>query len=515
MGEVAMSNLEGALLGEYLLIRCIAEGSAADIYHARRRGPEYYDVAIKIFHPGYAQQEAFRSHFMYKAEVLGRLDHQHILPLLEFGEGDGLLYSVTPFISTGTLLDLLRMVGGKLSIAQALPLMQQLCSALQYAHEQGVVHGNLKPSNIFIAASGRVLLTDFDVIYGYDEGQQSLLRVGWGTAEYAAPEQSLGILRPTSDIYALGVLLFHILTGVPPFTGQTPVEVLLKHVRQQAPSVRTLAPHLSEAVESVIRMAMQKRADNRFVSAAELSDAFLAAVTVAPVTSLLAGIMAPTTSQKHAHRLSAATRLLSFDTPVPPSLSPATTSVSLPQAIIDGPQTPIPASIVFDLPAPPKELPQEAPVAQAMPLQIKEPVLQQNSNEEFPAVTAADREPVLPEEKRSSSSVWSVEPPEWSPLADPSAKIATQETQKVPFTAHEYLHPLSPTTVPPSESQSPVVSVAPQPEATLPPDQDERQEDSEQTEIEQQRFKRWLPLIVVALLLLGLLGAVLSSFLLR
>ncbi len=511
-----MPNLEGALLGEYLLIRCIVEGSAADVYHARRRGPEYYDVAIKIFHPGYAQQEAFRSHFMHKAEVLGRLDHQHILPLLEFGEGDGLLYSVTPFISTGTLLDLLRMVGGRLSIAQALPLMQQLCSALQYAHDQGIVHGNLKPSNIFIAASGRVLLTDFDMTHGYDESQQSLLRVGWGTAEYAAPEQSLGILRNSSDIYSLGVLLFHILTGAPPFTGQTPVEVLLKHVRQQPPAARVLAPHLSEAVESVLRMAMQKRADDRFASAVELSNAFLAAVTVAPVTSLLTGTIAPTTSQKQAHRLTAATRLLSFDTPIPSSLSPITAPVSPLRAINENPQTPIPASLAFDLPAPTKELAQEAPVTQTVQLQMQGPVLQQNSNQEFPAVTAVNHEQVLPAEKRPSPSAWSVEPPEWSPLADPFPKMATQKAQKVPFTAHEYLHGPSPSPVTaiPSKSQPPVVSVTPRPATTLPTDQGEgeMQDDREQTDSGQQPLKRWLPLIVVALLLLGLLGAVVSSF---
>src|ERR1700730_7356511 len=239
MGEVAMSDLEGVILGEYLLIRSIVKGSAADVYHARHHGPEHYDVAIKIFHPGYARQESFRSHFMHKAEILGRLDHPHILPLLEFGEGEGLLYCVTPFISTGTLRDLLRLVGGKLSIAQALPLMQQLCGALQYAHDQGVVHGNLKPSNIFIAPNGRVLLTDFDITHGYADNQRSLMSVGWGPAEYAGPERSLGVLR----------------------------------------------------------MAMQKRADDRFASASELSNAFLAAVTVAPVTSLLAGTIAPTTSQ--------------------------------------------------------------------------------------------------------------------------------------------------------------------------------------------------------------------------
>lgn len=284
-----MSDLEGAILSDYLLLKCISKGGTADVYRAQQHidgSPKgNYEVAVKVFRPGYAQHKSFRDYFMAEAEKIGQLDHPNILPLLEFGEGDGLLYSVTPFVPTGTLEDLLARVGGKLSTMQALPIMQQLSSAVQYAHDRSVIHGNMKPSNIFIAADGRVLLADFSVTRGYDDSQQSLTRIGWGSAEYSAPEQSLGVLRPASDIYTLGVLLFRLLTGRPPFTGQTPVEVLLKHVRQQAPSARMLAPHISDAVDGVLLVAMQKRSDERFASVQAFSDALAAAATVAPITS--------------------------------------------------------------------------------------------------------------------------------------------------------------------------------------------------------------------------------------
>src|SRR5215472_8807511 len=285
--------LEGVMLSDYLLLQCISRRGIADVYRARQSGEGNYEVAVKVFRPGYAQRESFRDYFMTEAEKIGQLEHPNILPFLEFGEGEDLLYSVTPLVTTGTLEDLLRRVGGKLSAMQALPIMQQLCSAVQYAHDNDVIHGNIKPTNIFIASDGRMLLSDFGIVRGYDDSQQSLTRVGWGSAEYAAPEQSLGVLRRGSDIYSLGVLLFRILTGQPPFTGHTPVEVLLRHVRQQAPSARSLDAHISDAVDGVLHMALQKRSDDRFSSAEEFSNALMVAVSVAPVASPVAKAVSP------------------------------------------------------------------------------------------------------------------------------------------------------------------------------------------------------------------------------
>src|SRR2546430_17554181 len=152
-----------------------------------------------------------------------------------------------------------------------------------------------------------MLLSDFGIVRGYDDSQQSLTRIGWGSAEYAAPEQSLGVLRRTSDIYSLGVLLFRILTGEPPFTGQTPVEVLLKHVRQQAPSARSLDPNISDAVDGVLHRALQKRSDDRFASVEEFSNALAVAISVAPVASPVAKAVTPITRQLTPDQISSST----------------------------------------------------------------------------------------------------------------------------------------------------------------------------------------------------------------
>src|SRR5690349_17084998 len=168
MAECFMSDLEGVMLSDYLLLECISKGGVADVYRARpmtegseqtvdgedgRQGKDDgYEVAVKVFRSGYAQRESFREYFMTEAEKIGLFEHPNILPFLEYGEGEGLLYMVTPFVKTGTLEQLLRRVGGRFSALQALPILQQLCSAVQYAHDHDVIHGNIKPSNIFIAS---------------------------------------------------------------------------------------------------------------------------------------------------------------------------------------------------------------------------------------------------------------------------------------------------------------------------------------------------------------------------
>src|SRR5947199_10498694 len=139
-----MSDLEGITLSDYFLLQCIRKGGVADVYRARQTGEGNYEVAVKVFRPGYAQRESFREYFMTEAEKIGRFEHPNILPFLEFGEGENLLYSVTPLVTTGTLEDLLRRVGGKFSAMQALQLMQQLYIAVQYAHEHDVIHVNIK-----------------------------------------------------------------------------------------------------------------------------------------------------------------------------------------------------------------------------------------------------------------------------------------------------------------------------------------------------------------------------------
>ncbi|MEO6887435.1 MAG: protein kinase, partial [Ktedonobacteraceae bacterium] len=488
-----MSDLEGVMLSDYLLVQCVSKGGVADVYRARQNGEGDHEVAVKIFRPGYAQRESFRDYFMSEAEKVGQFDHPHILPLLEFGEGEGLLYVVEPFVKTGTLEDLLRRVGGQFPAMQALPIMQQLCSAVQYAHDREVMHGSIKPSNVFVVPDGRMLLADYCIARGYDDSQQSLTRIGWGSAEYAAPEQSLGVLRKSSDIYALGVLLFRILTGSPPFSGQTPVEVLLKHVRQPPPSARTLDMHISDAVDEVLRTALQKRSDDRFSSADEFSRALAAAVAIAPTAS---PVTRPVTGMVPQPALRQASPASDPQTPIPPAVSfTPSAETPIPPA---APAAPIPSEQVLLPPEPPSMAPGSGSGITASRQQNFRP--ESDSNHKDP----------------TTIHFWSVDPAEWSPVANEQ----TGNAGSVPLTASEYLQRMS---APPAVEGPPAAPAAPAAlsfsaplflpsmPASPPPSTPQDEPDSENKQAP--RLKKLLPLIVVALLLLGLLGALLSPLL--
>jgi serine/threonine protein kinase len=473
-----MADLEGVMLSDYLLTQCISKGGVADVYRAsvrnescvENKSEEKFEVAVKVFRSGYAQREAFRTYFMIEAEKIGRLHHPTILPVLEYGEGENLLYLVTPFVANGTLDDLLRRVGGHFSPTQAVPILQQVCGAVQYAHNSDVLHGNIKPSNIFVTTDGRMLLTDFGIARGYDDSQQSLTRVGWGSAEYASPEQSLGVVRRGSDVYALGILLFRILTGSTPFTGQTPVEVLLKHVRQQPPSVRSFVPTISNAVDEVLQLAMRKRSDDRYASVEEFAKAFAAAVYVAPIASPLSQPIAMGNRQ--------------------PAQSGAKTSQLVPPsspALIGNPETPLPPNVTLNtsLPAATSLTREFSPPTMTTPLKEKaaapsttEPVeRKEEPMESFLDDNTGDHKSLL----------WTVDPAEWSPIVREDAEDAVPH---IPFTATDYVQ------------SKPLI---------LPSVEETKQE--QKIETFNVRLKKLLPLLVVILLLIGLLGAMLSAFL--
>jgi serine/threonine protein kinase len=451
-----MSELEGTIISGYRLQYCLGRGGVAEIYRAQPYGRGGNEVVIKVFRHAYVQKSAFREYFLAEAEKIAQLQHPNILPFLEYGQGEGLLYVIMPSITSGNLDDLLLKVGGRLSAMQALPIVKQLCDALTYIHVRQIIHTNLKPQNILIAEDGRMLLSDFGIMRNYDDSQQSLTRIGWGSAEYASPEQSLGIQRQSSDIYALGVLLFRILSGVPPFTGQTPVEVLLKHVRQPTPSVRSIVPGISDAVDAVLYKALQKRADQRYESVQEFYEAFQAAVRLAPIASPVArGI----------------TRTLFFESEGDSVQTQKPFPIRKLSWQSNDPVTPIPVSLALETPKMPDDIEMVAD------LQVEfEPVPEQISNQEKE----------LPHELPTPG--WSSNPPQWSPIAQ------QREPGGVALTAETYLQEMQIT-------EEKTQSVA-----------DAKEEGALSFSA---HLQRWLPIIVVVLLLLGLIGALLSVWLVK
>ena len=219
-----MSELAGVLVGDYFLLECLAREGMAETYCARPTTKGGYDVILRLFRPQFPDPTSFREHFAEEVEKVWRCRHEHIQPLLEFGAGDDLLYYATVLTEAETLEQYLkRRQEQYLPVRYVLNFATQLCAALQYAHEQGIVHGNIQPSSVLMRNQNNVmlpLLTHFGMRRVYQEGDPLVAHINEGNAAYVAPEQALGMIRPTSDVYAMGVLLFRLLSGKLPYDGE-------------------------------------------------------------------------------------------------------------------------------------------------------------------------------------------------------------------------------------------------------------------------------------------------------
>ena len=265
-----MKGIEGLTLGRYELRRRVAQGGMAEVYlgydrRVRRR------VAIKVL---YGRDESFVRRFEREALAVGTLSHDHILPLYDFGEQRPWYYLVMPFVEGGTLREYL-LKRKRLTLEEAASFIDQVASALQYAHDHGVVHRDVKPSNILLRPDGYAYLVDFGLAKAM-LGAESLTTDGAmvGTPEYMAPEQSNGLNDYRSDIYSLGVILYQMLTGRVPFMAETPVAISLKHIQIEPIPPRELNSEIPEGVEEVILKAMAKDPNERYQEAQALSVAY-------------------------------------------------------------------------------------------------------------------------------------------------------------------------------------------------------------------------------------------------
>jgi serine/threonine protein kinase len=265
-----MKGIEGLTLGRYELRRRVAQGGMAEVYVAYDRRVRR-QVAIKVL---YGRDESFIRRFEREALAVGALSHDHILPLYDFGEQSPWYYLVMPYVEGGTLRDYLQK-RKRLTLEEAASFLDQIASALQYAHDHGVLHRDVKPSNILLRPDGYAYLADFGLAKAI-MGAESLTSDGTivGTPEYMAPEQSNGVNDYRSDIYSLGVVLFQMLTGRVPFTAESPVAIFLRHIQTPPPSPRELNSEISPAVEEVILKALAKDPAERYQEAQELAAAY-------------------------------------------------------------------------------------------------------------------------------------------------------------------------------------------------------------------------------------------------
>jgi streptogramin lyase len=278
-----VAGLEGTNVGPYEIKALLGAGGMGQVYRAHDPRLER-EVAIKVLSAGLAHEPGYLERFRREARAVARLNHPNVVQVYDFGEQGDLTYLVMPLLSGGTLRDYLnhRKI---LPLAEAVSIAEQVASALQYAHERGLIHRDVKPANILLNTGNQALLSDFGIVrlVHKEDNAQTLTHMGAfvGSPEYAAPEMVTGQqIDQRVDIYALGVMLFQMLTGRLPFSAATMVSVLMMQAQQPPPPPRSINPDIPPAVEAVILKALAKKPEDRYQTAAE----FLAALRAAVVT---------------------------------------------------------------------------------------------------------------------------------------------------------------------------------------------------------------------------------------
>jgi serine/threonine protein kinase len=275
-------DLIGHRLGNYDIVEEIGRGGMAVVYRAYQRSLNRH-VAIKVLAPQLGFDQQFVERFQREARAAAKLRHPNIVVIHDVAHQEGIYYLVMELLEGRTLKELIEQKGS-LPPERAAHIVEQVASALDYAHQQGLVHRDVKPANIFVGKDDRTILTDFGIAKAASETQH-LTRTGMliGTPEYMSPEQAEGgEVDYRTDLYALGVVLYQMLAGRVPFQSTTPHATLHAVIYEPPPPLRQLRPNLSPAVESVVMKSIDKQPTQRFQSGSELGTALKAALAGRP-----------------------------------------------------------------------------------------------------------------------------------------------------------------------------------------------------------------------------------------
>ncbi len=268
-----MSDREQVVLnGRYELKRRVGRGGMAEVYLARDLLLER-PVAIKILFPEFATDPSFVARFRREAQSAAKLTHPNIVGVYDWGKERGTYYIVMEFVDGQTVSELLR-ADGPIPASQAARIAADVAGALGYAHQKGVVHRDVKPGNVLIAKDGEVKVADFGIARAMTAtSEENLTQTGsvMGTATYFSPEQAQGKpVDPRSDLYSLGVVLYEMASGKPPFQADSPVAIAYKHVQEPLPSLKERAPSTPPDYEAVTVKALAKDPDDRYQTGAEM-----------------------------------------------------------------------------------------------------------------------------------------------------------------------------------------------------------------------------------------------------
>ncbi len=325
-----MSHLVGRQLGRYLIEQEIGRGGMARVYRATDVSLQR-QVALKILAPQLSVDPEFARRFEREAVTAANLRHNAIVTIYDVGEEDNLRYIAMEYIQGRTLHAILEQYGA-LGLEYAVPLLEPIAEALDYAHSQGAVHRDVKPHNMMVDIDGRVLLADFGIVQAQEQEGERLTRTGifMGTPEYMSPEQAEARrVDGRSDLYSLGIVAYELITGRVPFTGATP-QLIVAHAQAQPPAPSSLARYVPVELDRVLIKALAKHPRSRFGSAAAMVSALHIVADHAGVQ--LAGSEQIALLAEEVPPDSAATKVIAGRTPVsnapppalqqPPSASP-------------------------------------------------------------------------------------------------------------------------------------------------------------------------------------------------
>jgi serine/threonine-protein kinase len=290
----------GPLLGNrYELGGILGRGGMADVRVGRdlRLGRT---VAIKQLRPDLASDESFQARFRREAQSAAALNHPSIVAVYDTGEatdihGNHIPYIVMEYVDGQTLRDILR-DGRKLLPERALSIAGDVLSALDYSHRQGIIHRDIKPANVMLTPSGQVKVMDFGIARALADASMTQTAAVIGTAQYLSPEQARGeTVDARSDIYSTGCLLYELLTGRPPFIGESPVSVAYQHVREEARPPSQFNPDVSETIDNIVAKSLAKKVDDRYQSAADMGADLQRAIAGQAIAAPVAAAASATT----------------------------------------------------------------------------------------------------------------------------------------------------------------------------------------------------------------------------
>ncbi len=267
------TNLTGQKIGPYEIREIMAHGSSSTIYRAYQPNMDRV-VALKIV--GQVAPEAM-ARTDKEVRVLAGLQHPHIVPIFDYGVYEGSLYWVMPMLEGRSVLERLK-ADGPLPPAEVSRIVSEIAAALDYAHQKGVVHRSLRPINILLGETGNAYLNAFAVDLNTD---RAITGSGFQfeSPHYMSPEQGMGLpLDGRTDVYALAVTTFEMLTGQPPYTADQPLTIIMKHMNDPIPSVVAANPHLPPALDAVMEKGMAKQRENRYGTAGEFAKALSTAL---------------------------------------------------------------------------------------------------------------------------------------------------------------------------------------------------------------------------------------------